>query len=243
MAEVIRFRERDIHVKRRAFQRSIRIHVKATGNILVTSGRRVSLRAIVEFLGESWSWVESQELRSNAERERHPRKKFIPGEEFLYLGVPHTLHVVPGETIRPRVLIANFQIKITSTAHEELRNSPLHIAQILRKFYARSAHTLLSQRVDFYSQRMGLTPKRLSFRCQKSRWGSCSSDGSLSLNWRLLAAPLSVIDYVVVHELAHLVHPNHSKRFWSLVEKHKSNFKDDNRWLKKNHRALDFLLP
>jgi predicted metal-dependent hydrolase len=111
----------------------------------------------------------------------------------------------------------------------------------LMKFYHEKAVVHLNQRVRILSESTGLIPKRLTFRNQKTRWGSCSSDGSLNLNWKLIAFDESVIDYVIIHELCHLKHPNHSKRFWTLVEAHCPNYKRLNKQLNQAQFEVDFL--
>jgi predicted metal-dependent hydrolase len=85
---------------------------------------------------------------------------------------------------------------------------------------------------------MGVSFRRLSVRGQKTRWGSCSGRGTLSFNWRLVAAPRAVIEYIAVHELAHVRHRNHSKAFWAEVAGYLPEYKEQERWLGKNKHAL-----
>ena len=87
-------------------------------------------------------------------------------------------------------------------------------------YYKEKAYHYLNPKLDFYAQQMGVQYQSLTVKGYKSRWGSCYSDGRIQFNWRLMQAPEWVIDYVVVHELAHLVHANHSRDFWDLVERH-----------------------
>ena len=113
--------------------------------------------------------------------------------------------------------------------------------QLLKKCYQQTAEKILSARVELYSQKLRLRPTGLGFRAQKSIWGSCSATNRISLNWKLIIAPLSVLDYVVVHELAHIRHKNHSQRFWALVEKNVDKLDESKRWLKTHHYKADFL--
>jgi len=85
---------------------------------------------------------------------------------------------------------------------------------------------------------MGLKPTQITIRDQRTRWGSCSSKGTISLNWRLVLAPPEVLNYVIVHELCHLVEHNHSNRFWAQVEKACPHFKQYRQWLKLNGTLL-----
>lgn len=96
-------------------------------------------------------------------------------------------------------------------------------------FHARAAH---------WAERMGVTFGKVKVKDQSSRWASCSREGNLNFNWRLTLAPAETLDYVVIHELAHRLEMNHSRRFWAHVEKHCPDHKVHRRWLRKNGEAL-----
>jgi predicted metal-dependent hydrolase len=115
------------------------------------------------------------------------------------------------------------------------------VQQAIAKFYDVQARLHLQERVEYYSNEMGVNPTGLSFRRQKTRWGSCSSLGHISFNWKLVFAPERVIDYLVIHELAHLVHANHSNRFWDLVKKHDPECRVHRRWLRDHQSETEFL--
>ena len=91
-----------------------------------------------------------------------------------------------------------------------------------------------------YKQRVGATPSRIQIKDYRARWGSCKPDGSIQLNWRLIHAPMHIMDYVVVHELCHLLEMNHSKHFWSEVERVEPQYKMKRQWLKDNGWQLSF---
>ena len=94
--------------------------------------------------------------------------------------------------------------------------------------------------VNVYKQRVGVTPSRIQIKDYRARWGSCKPDGSIQLNWRLIHAPMHIMDYVVVHELCHLLEMNHSKHFWSEVERVEPQYKMKRQWLKDNGWQLSF---
>ncbi|MTD45017.1 DUF45 domain-containing protein [Conexibacter sp. W3-3-2] len=108
----------------------------------------------------------------------------------------------------------------------------------LERWYRRAARGEIGPRVDAAATRLGRTVTRLTIRDQKTRWGSCTSDGALSFNWRLLLAPEPVLDYVIWHEACHLVEMNHGPRFWALVARHCPGYREPQRWLKANGAGL-----
>lgn len=127
-----------------------------------------------------------------------------------------------------------------------LENGTLHVAAddeaampvALARFMKRRAAEYLPQRVTLWSERMGLLPSKVGLSSARRRWGSCTALGGIRLNWRLMQAPPDVIDYVVIHELAHLAELNHSPRFWSLVEAYCPNWKQMRGWLKQHGTQL-----
>ncbi len=97
---------------------------------------------------------------------------------------------------------------------------------------------LFRSRCEFYAPFLGVTFNRVSVKDQRTLWGSCTPDGNLNFNWRLTMAPPAVLDYLVVHELAHRAQMNHSRRFWELVERLCPGHRTHRRWLRKNGNAL-----
>ncbi|MBQ8199384.1 MAG: M48 family metallopeptidase [Lachnospiraceae bacterium] len=108
----------------------------------------------------------------------------------------------------------------------------------LEKRYRQAAKEYIPKRADYYAQLLGVTYERIRIADQKTRWGSCSSKGTLSFNWKLMLAPPKVLDYVVVHELCHLIEMNHSPRFWKQVENVIPDYKEYRKWLKENGITL-----
>jgi len=113
-----------------------------------------------------------------------------------------------------------------------------HGARRLRDWLIGEARRDLESRVEYHTQRLGLAARRISVRDQKSRWGSCSSDGQLSFSWRLVLAPPLVLDYVAAHEVAHLAEMNHGPRFWKLVKKTMPQLEEAKHWLRMHGMQL-----
>ena len=102
----------------------------------------------------------------------------------------------------------------------------------------KKAKRILPERVAYWAPLIGVRPGRIAVRCQKTRWGSCSTKGNLNFNCLLMLAPEGVIDYIVVHELCHLKHMNHSKRFYAEIEKVLPDYRQHQQWLKDNGEFL-----
>lgn len=119
----------------------------------------------------------------------------------------------------------------------ELKKDQTQLTEQQRLFYREMAREVLTQRTAYYAGVMGVTYGRIAIREQKTRWGSCSARGNLNFNWKLIQMPPGVLDYVVVHELAHLREMNHSGRFWDLVESYMPEYKTYRNWLKENGGA------
>lgn len=121
-----------------------------------------------------------------------------------------------------------------------LQMHPVDLVMQLRVWYQNQANCIIQKRATELAVDLGVNYQRLTIRDQRSRWGSCSSLGNLSFQWRLVLAPPAILDYVVIHELAHLREQNHSPRFWSLVESYCPGHRDRVRWLNTNSgRLLD----
>lgn len=141
-------------------------------------------------------------------------------EEKSHWIIKHYLQIIERKNNRPPSSLSSVQ----KTALE------------LRYFEA--AREYIPKRVAYYNAMTGGSYNKITIRSQKTRWGSCSSKGTLSFNWRLMLAPPAILDYVVVHELCHLTHMNHSAEFWNLVESVFPNYRAARKWLKEHGNEL-----
>ena len=205
--------------KRVPRRRHVHILVNDEGMLEVRAPWRFSLHKAREVLRENAEWV----LNSlDTARERLSRRPhLVTGTRLPLLDGSLRLEV------RPRAQIDMFECARPSRGRVERRGTNLRISTaslgdgelraLLERWYRREAATWLAGRVEHYSPRLGVRPSRVTIRGQRSRWGSCSCRGTVSLNWRLMMVPSALADYVVVHELCHLRHMNHSPQFWAMV--------------------------
>ena len=202
----ISFKELNIkHICKLSLKHSY-ISIKDSEVILKTP--RVSKSYIEQLLLEKESWIRKQLLKdSNKEL-----VEFKLGEEILLFGRVESLNSNDFKSLKDSIL----KLKIKNNEH---------ILKCYNNFYKESSENYLTKRAEFFSKIMNLNYTQLKFRKMKTRWGSCNSLGRITLNTELLKIKKELIDYVVVHELAHLKHMNHSKEFHSFVEKYLINSK------------------
>jgi predicted metal-dependent hydrolase len=228
--EFTQFENYRVEIWRRPYQRSMHLRVRPEGHLRVTCGRRTSQREIGHFINESREFILKQVLRLEQLKRQHPPKQLLSGDEFLFFG--QTLRLELVWTWMERIKVEAFADKLEMLA--PLASSGEERRKAMHKFYRIQAQLHLRERLEFFAARMGRRFSALSIRGQNTRWGSCTSEGKISLNWKLLACPEEVIDYVVIHELAHLSHMDHSPRFWAVVAEHHGGWRAAKRWLKEH---------
>lgn len=226
-----------VEIRRRRYQRTLSLRVPSPGRLRISCSQRLSLQEIFSFIQEKSEFIESCEKELKKVYDRSLIKSFSPGEKCLFLGVEREL--VPQLTLgREGVELEGNRLLLRAKSLDSQS-----IQRILLKFYQKTGRNYLSHLVKIQSEKMGLFPTALSFRNQRTRWGSCSSEGKVSLNWRLVAAPSEVAEYVVIHELAHLRHQNHSSQFWDLVKSYCPEYKAHKKWLRDHQIQFEFLDP
>jgi predicted metal-dependent hydrolase len=211
----------------------IKITATTEDGIVVHLPERYSVRDAEKFYKSQEDWILNQWERIEIERVKHADlfQPFLEKNSILYLGKPHQLVVDVGEKHWPPVLVEDGVIVVRCAMADLAEN-------ILERWYRKQAKAVISGAIEIYREKMGVEYQSLVIKDQKTRWGSCSSAGNLNFSWRLILAPKEVLDYVVVHELAHLREMNHSRDFWNLVATYYPNYKKPVKWLKENGVGL-----
>jgi predicted metal-dependent hydrolase len=224
----------EYRIRRSDKARHARIVVDADG-VEVVVPRRMALRHVEPFVREKRPWIERTLRRyQDAVIDGDVRVDLRDGGEVPYLGEQLDLdvRVEPGRT-RPHVRRRGdvLTVKVARRGREAIRDA-------LERWYRRQARDEIEWRLDDAVARAGTRYTSLTIRAQRTRWASCSNSGSMSFNWRLLLAPEEILDYVVEHEVAHLDVLDHSPRFWRLVRSRVPDYKQHERWLRRNGPAL-----
>ena len=178
------------------------------------------------FLNRHRGWLAARLKRSA------PRTAFADGELLPLRGVPHRIHATGR--LRGRVEVSEIDGELSLLVPGEAAHIPRRLTEWLKA----EAQRDLAERSDIHAATLGVEVKSVSMRSQSTRWGSCSSSGRLNYNWRLILAPPFVLDYVAAHEVAHLVHMNHSPNFWRAVEQALPDMNKGKAWLKAHGKVL-----
>ncbi len=225
-----------LHLVRNSRQKILYLNITKAGSIRVSCGKSTSIKQICTFIDEHQKWIEKQLSHHIKVRKSTSKKYLLSGEFFPFCGEQKILRIIRN-TNNLFVTIQGQEIQIYWPQHIESKN----IIQALQRFYKYQGECILKQKIQFYSKQMNLYPSKISFRAQKSLFGSCSENSHISLNWTLVASPHFVMDYVVIHELVHLKYLEHSKHFWQYVKCHYPTYTKAEKWLKTNEHQIDFL--
>jgi len=211
----------------RSKRKTLALIVKPDGSIEVRAPMRMSNTVIEEFVRKNLPWIEKQQAKALAARPPSPRS-YRSGETFLYLGEMYPLEIVEGQKERLRL---SGTFKLAASYQDEAESA-------FARWYREQARQAITERVEFFAREYGFQYQRIRITSARTRWGSCSSTGSLSFSWRLIQAPLAVVDYVVIHELVHTVIHNHSKKFWQRLAAILPEYQEHRRWLREHGERL-----
>lgn len=213
-------RQAQIEVRNKSGSKKITVRVSHKG-VIVSKPRWVARRDALDFLKKSERWVVRELVRLES-----LKSSIAPGC-VMYLGREHEVR----QGARRGVRFSDGVFWSGADTESDREKDAL-------KWLRDSAKTVLRERVTERAREIGVRPSKFGVRDQTSRWGSCSSTGSVTFNWRLIMAPPEVLDYIVVHELAHLLELNHSKRFWTIVARHFERYVECEEWLNEHGERL-----
>ena len=204
----------------RAHRKTMSMNVLSDGTVQVKAPFFMPKFFINDFIKKHEDWIEER-IKSTKKIARSG--KYSENDKFLFLGKEYVLSFgnYPKIEIKDGKLL--FPIGLKFRAKKELEN-----------FYLRQAKEVIKAQTIHYAQEMNTSFTSISFSDTKSKWGSCTHDNRLQFNWRLIMAPLLVLRYVVIHELAHTIEKNHSHSFWARVRAQNPSYKEQIKWLKIN---------
>ncbi|GAB4147590.1 MAG: M48 family metallopeptidase [Patescibacteria group bacterium] len=210
----------------RSRRKTLAITISSKGKCVIRIPQKLPSRVVEQMILEKQNWIRTHLI---TQRQRSEQARLSLEEESLiqFLGQKYNFQWSEKET---SIYLDNqfyFPIKFKSQIQQKLKN-----------YYQKEARIVFQDRLNYWSEIMRLEFKSLKLSSAKTRWGSCSHDNNINLNWNMVMLELDLIDYVIVHELAHIKHKNHSLKFWSLVEEYMPDWKTRRKQLKANGHLL-----
>lgn len=182
-------------------------------------------------LEQNAAWVIEKKQKYDEYREQVPDRSFEEGTSFPYLGEAHRIVIEQrpaSDVLDGKLCLAQHHVEQTS------------VKRALETLYRRKARNHFENRAAQLADEMSVEYEQIEIRNQRTKWGSCSTNGTLGLNWRLMMAPPDVIKYIIIHELAHLREPNHTTDFWNIVAEYDPEYRAHAEWLDEHSTQLIF---
>lgn len=237
----VKFGEKEISYSiDRTERKTIGIVVEPDGKVIVKAPFNLEHDIIQDTVYKKRNWiVEKLKLTEEIEKPIPPQHEMVSGEKILLKNrlIRLKIHPYPNKRSKISHAFKTLHIYVNENLSEIQRED--EIKRALIEWYKEKALSIISNRVEKYLNLIDYKPQEIKVRDQKIRWGSCTKDGKLIFNWRIVMAPISAIDYVIIHELCHLKEPTHSAKFWDGVISLFPNYQKWKEWLRINGRNLE----
>jgi len=219
-------------VRSRHRRRTIAITIERDGRVVVRAPAKTARDTLHQFVQEKKPWISKKLLQIRQERTDAYPRAFVSGETFFYLGDRYPLKITYNLRGAPPLAFIGGEFQLNERFKGNRK--ALFVA-----WYKIQAETLIRQRIDQYREVMDIPSVQIRITSAKYQWGGCSSRDRITFSWRIVLAPLLMLDYVVVHELAHLRERNHSSNFWKIVETILPDYRVRRQWLREHGYLLD----
>lgn len=222
-----------IHSRRK----TIALIIERDGSLTIRAPLRTTRAQIEHLVQEKAEWIADKQALVQAQQP--VIHKYAPGETFWFLGKNYPLEIEtgPGSPGKPRGI--SWALVLSGGRFRLKAKFLTNAAQHFERWYREQARAIIAERAAALAHQHGYTYTSLRITGARSRWGSCGAGGRLNFTWRLIQAPVEIIDYVIVHELAHLVVRNHSSKFWERVRRHIPDYAQRRKWLRDHTRLMN----
>lgn len=227
----------------RTSRKTIGIVVEPDGKVVIKAPIDLEQQKILDTIYDKRKWIADKLKLTDEIKKPIPLKhELVSGEKVLLKNrlIRLKIHFYPNKKSKLNYAFKILHIYVDETLSQMEREK--EIKRVLIVWYKKKALNIITNRIEKFLELIDFKPQDIKVRDQKIRWGSCTKDGKLIFNWRTVMAPLSAIDYVVVHELCHLKEPTHSTLFWNMVESLLPTYKKWKEWLRINGLNLDLRL-
>jgi predicted metal-dependent hydrolase len=211
----------------RSHRRTIALVITPEAHLIVRAPMRVTVSMIDDLIREKQGWIRKT-ITSMKQRPQAIVHNYEEGDIFWFLGRQYPLQYVDGMGGK---IERTDRLCLCSTFRADARDH-------MKRWYMAEAHKEIHARCMWFSMITGYTPASVRITDARQRWGSCTYRGGVNFSWRLIQAPLEIVDYVIVHELVHLKQPDHSRKFWTRVKELMPDYERRRKWLRENERLL-----
>ncbi|MCA8976289.1 MAG: M48 family metallopeptidase [Planctomycetes bacterium] len=222
MTELLVVDELEFEVRRSTRRKTVELIVDRGGELRITAPPQADPERLTRFVRENRFWLYTKIAEKETRQQPVGSKEFVSGEGFPYLGRSYRLLLVDRQDVPLKLMAGRFALRreLAGRGREEFV-----------RWYSDRALAWLGRRVPGWAQRMGVEPSGIEVRDLGFRWGSCGKGGNVNFHWAAILLPAGIVDYVIVHELAHLVEPNHTPEFWRRVQRAMPDCEERRRWL------------
>lgn len=214
----------------RSERKTASIYIERDGRISVLAPDQWSDEQVLHVLERKRPWI----YRGLAEWEdlnaTRVEREFVSGEGFLYLGSSYRLALVEKQSDPLALKDGWFCLRADTAGKAQ---------QVFKEFYREKGLERIPKRVTYFQRKMGVEASDVRVMELQHRWASCSADGTINFHWKCMMAPLRILDYIVAHELAHLVHKHHTDAFWNTLDKVMPDYRERKEWLRVNGAGMD----
>ncbi len=215
----------------RSKRRSIGLQINSRGELIIRAPKRISIKKINRVIEKHSNWIRKKIIQAKKQKSEVPQKKFVQGEEFLFLGLKYWLDFRKQN----KKIVLDKKNSLICISDKNKKQTK----KIIKEWYQNKAEELLINKTNKFAKEKDLKINKAKISWAKKRWGSYSNKSrNINYNWRLIMAPEFVIDYVVIHELVHSKQSNHSQKFWKKVEQMYPEYKKAKKWLKQKGHLL-----
>lgn len=209
-------------------RKTIKIAIDNNGEVIVTAPENISTEAIDDVIKKRTNWI-------NDKLNEIKNRITLPNDSILYLGELRKVKVIIQKYLKKEFVVEHNNLFIINVRSQD------NVIKVLKNYLIQEFDAIVRAKVRNYEKYFKMKPIDIKVKDVKSKWGSCTYDNKLCFNYRLIMANEEIIDYVIIHEMCHMVHKNHSKDYWNLVEKLYPIYKKCDKWLKENGYLLQIL--
>ncbi|KAA9023569.1 M48 family metallopeptidase [Niallia endozanthoxylica] len=220
-------------------KKDVSLSVCLAEGVKLVAPEGIDYEKLNKILHKKAPWILKKKYELQEIADKPSSREYVSGEKFPYLGRHYRLKIHKNDDLKMPVLTfkqGRFITEIPTYLSElEKRNE---LRRLFKEWYVRQGNKKIEERLMIHCPKMELKPSKVVFKEQQKRWGTCTNEGAIYLNWRIMMAPMSVVDYVLVHELAHLRHMDHSTDYWKMVRSILPDYEQRKEWLRINGPLL-----